>query len=294
MPLFGVNTTADTTNKLAVKSAALLFDNIGNGVQAKLNKHASGDTASLLYQTNYSGRAELGLTGDDNLHIKVSPDGTTWFEALRVDGAAGNVGLNCAPLKPLHVNQGATAASASLLGSSDRGLFTAEAGSALALVCASDTARYGMIGRRARGTLAAPTAVSTGDSLFYFLAGCYNGSTTPNTAGMEFLCDGTVVSGTASPARIELATGTGVTRTPRLRIGSEGNVAIGQNVAAAGVCQLDVDGPVRVKSYTVATVPSAAAGAGQIVYVSDESGGAVLSFSDGSAWRRVTDRAVVS
>jgi len=48
-------------------------------------------------------------------------------------------------------------------------------------------------------------------------------------------------------------------------------------------------------SYTVATVPSAsAAGAGARIYVSDESGGAVLAFSDGTNWRRVTDRAVIS
>ncbi|MEI9932805.1 MAG: DUF2793 domain-containing protein [Rhizomicrobium sp.] len=44
LPMLGINTTADATNKLAVKSAALLFDNIGNGVQVKLNKNASGDT----------------------------------------------------------------------------------------------------------------------------------------------------------------------------------------------------------------------------------------------------------
>jgi len=44
----------------------------------------------------------------------------------------------------------------------------------------------------------------------------------------------------------------------------------------------------------VAGVPSAAAAAGQIIYVSDESSGAVLAFSDGSNWRRVTDGAVVS
>ena len=30
------------------------------------------------------------------------------------------------------------------------------------------------------------------------------------------------------------------------------------------------------------------------IYVSDETGGAVLAFSDGTNWRRVTDRAVVS
>ena len=91
VPLLGVNTTADTTNKLAAKSAAILFDNVGNGVQAKLNKHASGDTASLLYQTNYSGRAEIGLTGDDNFHFKVSPNGSSWFDGLDIANADGGV-----------------------------------------------------------------------------------------------------------------------------------------------------------------------------------------------------------
>jgi hypothetical protein len=53
--------------------------------------------------------------------------------------------------------------------------------------------------------------------------------------------------------------------------------------------------PVKLPSYTVATVPSAsAAGAGAQIYVSDESGGAVPAFSDGTSWRRVTDRVVVS
>ncbi|HEY4941651.1 MAG TPA: DUF2793 domain-containing protein [Rhizomicrobium sp.] len=89
LPLLGVNTTADTTNKLAVKSAALLFDNTGAGVQAKLNKHGAGDTASLLYQDNYSGRAEIGLTGDDDLHLKVSPDGSSWTSALTIDRTTG-------------------------------------------------------------------------------------------------------------------------------------------------------------------------------------------------------------
>jgi hypothetical protein len=52
---------------------------------------------------------------------------------------------------------------------------------------------------------------------------------------------------------------------------------------------------VATKSYTVATVPSAATeGAGRVIYVSDEAGGAVLAFSDGTDWRRVTDRNVIS
>lgn len=46
-------------------------------------------------------------------------------------------------------------------------------------------------------------------------------------------------------------------------------------------------------SYTVAGLPSAATPA-QFVYVTNEVGGPVPAFSDGTNWRRVTDRAIVS
>lgn len=52
--------------------------------------------------------------------------------------------------------------------------------------------------------------------------------------------------------------------------------------------------PVGLPSYTVATLPAANVGASRMIYVSDESGGAVLAFSDNVNWRRVTDRAIVS
>ncbi len=65
------------------------------------------------------------------------------------------------------------------------------------------------------------------------------------------------------------------------------------SVSFSQYSQLDVNGPIGVKSYTVAGVPSASV-AGRQIYVSDESGGAVLAFSDGTNWRRVTDRAIIS
>ena len=37
---------------------------------------------SLLFQSGWGGRAELGLIGDDDLSLKVSPDGGAWHEAL--------------------------------------------------------------------------------------------------------------------------------------------------------------------------------------------------------------------
>lgn len=155
----GVNATADTTNRLSVKSSAVLFDHDGAGVQVKLDKAATADTASLLFQTAYSARAEIGLAGDDDLHVKVSTDGSTFSEAMVVKGASGAVGL-----------------------------------------------------------------------------------------------------GVASPTS-----------------------------------RLQVDGCVRVKGFTVSALPSAAVeGAGAIAFVTDEGGGATLAFSDGLAWRRTADRAVVS
>ena len=47
-------------------------------------------------------------------------------------------------------------------------------------------------------------------------------------------------------------------------------------------------------AYTVAALPSASKSVGGLIYVSDETGGAVTAFSDGTNWRRTTDRAVVS
>lgn len=52
-------------------------------------------------------------------------------------------------------------------------------------------------------------------------------------------------------------------------------------------------GILEVGSYAVADLPSATT-PGRMIYVSDETGGATLAFSDGTNWRRVQDRAVVS
>lgn len=158
-PFVGVNANADTTNRLTVSAPATLLNHEGAGHQLKLNKAASGDTASLLFQTGFSGRAEMGTAGTDSFSFKVSADGTTWTTALAI-AADGRIGIG--------------------------------------------------------------------------------GVTSPTVA-------------------------------------------------------LHAAGPVRVASYTVSGLPGAAAsGAGAIAHVSNEAGGAVLAFSDGTSWRRVTDRAVVS
>lgn len=89
--LFGVAADADTTNRLSVTSPAVLFNRETDDIQTKLNKQAAGDTASFLFQTNFSGRAEFGLIGDDDFTIKVSPDNfSTSFNAVVFDKDNGN------------------------------------------------------------------------------------------------------------------------------------------------------------------------------------------------------------
>ncbi len=99
-PMVGINATADSTNRLALNAPAALFNHAGKGHQLKINKAAKGDTASLLFQSNFSGRAEIGLPGGDDIKLKVSADGTRWHDAFAADAASGRVAF------PQHVGFG--------------------------------------------------------------------------------------------------------------------------------------------------------------------------------------------
>lgn len=95
----GVSATADATNRLTVSSPATLLNHAGSGHQLKLNKAVTGDTASLLFQTGFSGRAEMGTAGSDDFSVKVSPDGSAFFTALEVAAETGELLLP----QPLHL-----------------------------------------------------------------------------------------------------------------------------------------------------------------------------------------------
>ena len=96
----GISATANDTNRLTVSSDASLFTNAGAGHQLKINKATTEDTASLLFQTGYSGRAEMGNVGGNDFAVKVSPDGTTFLTGLLIESSTGRVlapnGINVA------------------------------------------------------------------------------------------------------------------------------------------------------------------------------------------------------
>ncbi|WP_165610537.1 hypothetical protein [Cognatishimia maritima] len=57
----------------------------------KVNKAATGDTASLLFQSAWTGHAEMGLAGSMDFSIKVSDDGVAWTDAMVFDALTGHV-----------------------------------------------------------------------------------------------------------------------------------------------------------------------------------------------------------
>ena len=93
----GLGTGADASNPLAVKLNNALFTARGvsegglGDLRFKLNREAGTNTVSQLYQSNWSGRAETGLMGDDLYRIKVSADGSSWANAITIEPSTVNI-----------------------------------------------------------------------------------------------------------------------------------------------------------------------------------------------------------
>ncbi|MCZ8182167.1 MAG: DUF2793 domain-containing protein [Beijerinckiaceae bacterium] len=101
----GIGTRAEGADRLAVRGMATLLTHDGEGHQLKLNKAMAAATASLLFQTGWSGRAEIGTVANDALAFKMSADGQTWLTALVIqpDGRVGLGGIT-APSAALHLS----------------------------------------------------------------------------------------------------------------------------------------------------------------------------------------------
>lgn len=92
----GIGTKADNINKFSLRANNALFtaqSNLENGdgnFRLKINKSSALNTASLLFQNNSSGLAEIGLIGDNNFGVKTSSDGVNWQIPLKID-SFGNI-----------------------------------------------------------------------------------------------------------------------------------------------------------------------------------------------------------
>ncbi len=91
--------TADNYNRLSMNTPAVLLNNAGAGIEATVNKAAAGNDAAFSFKTGFSARALIGLLGSDDFSFKVSPNGSTFFDAIRIDRNSGRVELP----EPLHM-----------------------------------------------------------------------------------------------------------------------------------------------------------------------------------------------
>jgi hypothetical protein len=309
--MVGVNAAADATNRLTVKSDAVLLshDDVTPGtgdMRAVLNKAGVGDTASLLFQTGYSGRAEFGLAGSDGFSVKVSPDGSTWHPSFSLDPTDGGLtldagldgnGQSAKNLSGLVVGGTASLQPTTLYGNAlvkDGNFYVQrDTWGSINFQTGSDTAAGTMAFYRARGSMAAPTETKANDIIGQFAFWGYDGSAYQQLGQLIGYAGADLGTSLSSFARLYLQNA-GASQLAQYW-GANGNVGIGTSAPST---KLHVDGPVRTKSYTVATLPGAAsAGAGARALVTDATatsfattvagGGATVVpvYSDGTNWK---------
>ncbi|TYR34895.1 DUF2793 domain-containing protein [Mesorhizobium microcysteis] len=295
LEMLGVGTMADAENPFAARLNAALWTarydaEGGNGdLRYVLNKEMPAGMLSVTMQTGWSGRAEIGLLGDDHLGIKVSPDGETWTQAMRVDAASGNMRVKS-------ISVGTDSADGhfmTLLDDTGANMLVdlyANGNTGLRSTRYSDNANGPIQAmRKARGTLAAPAAVQSGDLMGSVIFNYYTGATFNTSARIDGRCVASSPSGGDGESRIEFAVAPASSGAASeiMRL----DHAAGLSMFGANPV-IDANRHHRLRPYTVAGLPSASP-AGQLVYVSNGSANRRLAVSDGSSWR-FPDGAVVS
>ena len=271
--MLGVNTAADTTNRLAVSAPATLFTHEGAGHQVKVNKAAASQTASLLFQDGFSGRAEIGLAGNDDLTVKVSATGAAWADALVAEAATGRVrlpsGLDVTGAVtvsgPVTVTGNmtttgnATVTGTTTLGTTTLGTTTtgtlATTGNATVTGNVTTTGNATVSGTTTTGTLAVTGNASvTGTTTL--------GTTTTGTTTTGTLATGNVVvTGTVTGTAVQ-ATADDTTANRLLRTGAGGLVGLALDHGAATSFDA-VTGGSFFGNASTASVPANAPAAGQ-------------------------------
>lgn len=82
-----------TNTQVTATVAQFLLTDQGSDANFTISKQAVADDAVLTFQTNFSTRGILGLSGNDDFVIKVSPDGASFTDAITVDKDDGTVSL---------------------------------------------------------------------------------------------------------------------------------------------------------------------------------------------------------
>lgn len=314
LALLGIGTIADAANPFAAKLNKALWTakyagEGGDGdLRYTLNKEAAADVLSLLLQRGFSGRAEIGLIGDDDLTIKVSPDGSSWATALVIDKTTGGVRLPAQMTGALQVPAGSAGAPSLAIGNTSDGLYSGGSGfincnANLSISKTGGGASFNMfvegtlteLLRRYesaasgpeisldhyRGTIAASSDVVTNDELGKITFRGRGGGAARSGAQVLVITTETTPGASAMGSRMTLLISAIGSATPTEIFRLEH--ATGLSMFGANPV-IDQNRHFRLRSYTVATLPSASPAA-QLIYVSDGTSNKRLAVSEGTNWR---------
>lgn len=122
----GIGTTSPLQH-LHVQGSAYVFNNLGVGIATPthglqvsasdallssetgdfrmlLSKGNTSNHSSLIFQDNFTGFAEMGLTSDNDFHFKVSADGNIFSDAMVINHTSGDIGMGTVEMTAkLHV-----------------------------------------------------------------------------------------------------------------------------------------------------------------------------------------------
>ena len=264
----------------------LITDRIGT------NRTSNAAESFFEYLLNDQVVGRIGYFAANRFSIAFSDDGITWDDALTINPSSGDYSLR----------QGAILKFPTVINGNDQEMSVRVVnGDFIFTKPYSDTsladgAKYVLsnVGSNNSGNafwqgvhLVCPTVRENGADRFPRYAVYWSYSSTDNPTNLKLNITPGVLGGLSAGLRFR--TGNGAP------IELEGGPVLIGDLNQSGDAALQVGGAARVGNYTVASLPSASSqGSGAIAFVTDESGGPVLAFSDGADWRRSTDRAVVS
>jgi hypothetical protein len=221
--LKGVSVPALATGYLNYNSGTGLFSWAAGSSATGANPTASVGLSAV----NGSATTFLRSDGAPALSQAIAP---TWSGQHIFSNSKNGFGTLASPAAQVHINDG-NAPVIALLGSGAGFAFSGQGAqwSAHQIVASSGSASDSPVwwGKRARGTLATPTTVASGDTVFSFIAGGFDGVSVNNSAELRFAIDGTV-STNAVPEAVLFFTGSaGGSRTETARFTSGQNLLIG-------------------------------------------------------------------
>jgi hypothetical protein len=309
LALLGVGTTADATNPFAAKlnkalwTAKTLAEGGDGDLRYTMNKEAAADVLSLLMQSGSSGRAEIGLIGSDDFGLKVSANGSSWVTAMSVDKDNGFVALSGGlAVDPTNFDFYVDDANGRVLigtnvAKANVGQFsgtpmtpafqkvaTTQADASFGFILDNGNAAAAPTFVIAKGAVAG-AAVADGGALGSLLLSGSDGTNYLAGVAIRSFVEATPGANSIA-ARLAFYTNGGAAGpAERLRIDKDGAISHRANAQVL----FDANSHLRLRSYTIATLPSASAAAGQAIWCSDLGGGAGALHSDGTSWIRARE-----